>query len=219
MRNTFRPSAPPRLRRPALRGAAPPPPGLRLVKLGCPGETTATTPKGGICRNFARQLSELEPAVWGTHTPSRRHDRTAVGVRYVQRCRSARPGARSAATRARSLMDRPRSSVTTLRISDRIVRQGRLGLARPHGRQLRMAATLLYGCRQALRPARELAVTVGTNGPALGRGRQAHVGREIGGNGSLPAPASLRKPDERPARGLVIWVPRRGRDRGAGRRR
>ena len=53
-------------------------------------------------------------------------------------------------------------------ICDRIVRQGRLGArAPPHGGQLRMAAALPYGCRQALRPAREFAVTVGTNGPAL----------------------------------------------------
>ena len=57
--------------------------------------------------------------------------------------------------------DRPRCPVTTLRPPDRIVRQGRLELARPHGGQLRKAAALPCGRRQALRPARELVFTGG----------------------------------------------------------
>ena len=61
----------------------------------------------------------------------------------------------------------PRDHIT---ISGGIVRQGRLELAgRLHGGQLRKAAALLHGRRQALRPARELALAVGTNGSFLGR--------------------------------------------------
>ena len=89
--------------------------GLRLVKLGCPGETTTTMLHGGICyRDGASQIGAAT-AYLRAHRGQVALVTVDIGINDVIRCEQMAPGPRSAACLGRGLATVGRNLPTVLR--------------------------------------------------------------------------------------------------------
>jgi lysophospholipase L1-like esterase len=89
--------------------------GLRLVKLGCPGETTTTMLRGGICyRGGASQVGAATRFL-RAHRSDLALVTVDIGINDVVRCQQEAPGPRSAACLAAGLAIVERNLPTVVR--------------------------------------------------------------------------------------------------------
>ena len=89
---------------------------LRLVKLGCPGETTTSMLRGGICyRDGASQIG-AGTRFLRTHRSGLALVTVDIGINDVVRCQQMAPGPRSAACLATGLATIERNLPTVVRL-------------------------------------------------------------------------------------------------------